>query len=207
MGHPFLSRQELQNEANLFLGQLITVVQSNSTSSITVLTSILNILFFIAKERTQYIPVLVPLYVQYATMQTAGMNLMDSRCLQKTIKNILICLLRLNETASFHSMISDTLIELGAKQYEINAANKKRIDGVFSAKKQGSKKRGRDGEEAAKKLIVAEEKVDLSDYVLTTLDVTRFNLNLVVDAVLSTLLMCDQRKWNDTIQVRRNLLF
>ncbi len=178
-------------------------------------TAVLFSLYSVASH-SEYVPLLVPVFMNLAKTTPP-----TKRSFIRIIKNVLLCFFRYyyslckqenwfkrdQNATQYYKEIQDVLLsDLSAKSWEIQVASRRREH------EQNLKKRANQASEAApdnKRRRMEQmdderavkEEFDVADYILTTIDVTKFPVETVTSIVLEVLQSCTAQAWQECIKV------
>ncbi|KAJ3284576.1 hypothetical protein HDU79_008014 [Rhizoclosmatium sp. JEL0117] len=191
--HPYLFPQDLQRESLDTFNALLLLLNDNCPSAI--MTASINSLFPIIKTRPSYSAIAVQTLIQWIRTPPTHLSSLQLKNVQRSIRNEFLAILgtKLPEVAQFIPVMTEILVGMGVKGYEIAVRVK--------ARDQGAKRMIIDDGPLPPAPTSAPEYSSASGYPSgsgihqSEFDVQSVPLNLAVDLVVQVMAMTPQNVW------------
>ncbi|KAK9765014.1 hypothetical protein K7432_006997 [Basidiobolus ranarum] len=113
--HPFLNKQQLEEEGLSHLNTFISLLFSPSMSS-GAITAIINCLALLMRSRPEFIPRVVPAFESWHRTPTGNLRSIQKRFVERSIRNQLLGLMRSKLSSAYQKYVIDALLAIGAKR-------------------------------------------------------------------------------------------
>ncbi|KAJ3025490.1 UNVERIFIED_CONTAM: hypothetical protein HDU68_007085 [Siphonaria sp. JEL0065] len=179
--HPYLVPSDLQRESVEAFSTLLSLLNENCPSAI--MTASINALFPIIKSRTVYSAPAVQSLIQWIRAPPTHLSALQVKNVQRAIRNEFLAVLsiKLPEVAPFIPIITEILVGMGVKGYEIATRVK--------ARDQGAKRIVDEGPAFEEPLVAA------APPQIATVDVQTIPLNIAVDVVTHVMATTPDPLW------------